>query len=163
MHRRDGARIGSLGCTTETPRFKPRLQLTEAGARRYQIALVRPRNFEEGRRYPVLVYVYGGPNYQVVTARHHRFLLHQWFADHGFVVVLIDGRGTPGRGRAWERAIRGNFIQVPLEDQAQALQALGRRFPELDLRRVGILGWSFGGYFATMAVLKRPDLFHAAV
>ncbi|MFA9565466.1 MAG: prolyl oligopeptidase family serine peptidase, partial [Acidimicrobiales bacterium] len=60
--------------------------------------------------------------------------------DHGYVVVSIDGRGTPGRGRAWERSIKGDLIELPLQDQAKALEALGRRFGELDLSRVGIHG-----------------------
>ena len=91
------------------------------------------------------------------------WLLNQWLADQGFIVVTIDGRGTPGRGRDWERAIAGRFGTVPLEDQMAGLKALGERFPELDLERVGITGWSFGGYMAALAVLKRPDRFKAAV
>ena len=66
------------------------------------------------------------------------FYLQQWYAEHGFVVVAMDARGTPGRGRAWERAIHRDVIGPPLADQVAGLQALGRRFPELDLQRVGI-------------------------
>jgi dipeptidyl-peptidase-4 len=84
-------------------------------------------------------------------------------ADHGFVVVSIDGRGTPARGRDWERVIQGNLIDAPLADQVAGLQALAASYPELDLSRVGIYGWSFGGYFAAMAVMRRPDVFHVAV
>ena len=92
-----------------------------------------------------------------------RFLLHQWVADHGYIVVSADGRGTPGRGRDFERSLKGNFAKVTLADQVEALQALGQRYPELDLSRVGIKGWSFGGYMAALAVLKRPDVFHVGV
>lgn len=74
-----------------------------------------------------------------------RYLFDQWVADRGYVVVAIDGRGTPGRGREWEPAIKRNLIDLPLQDQAQALQLLGQRYRELDLERVGIYGWSFGG------------------
>src|SRR5690606_10292603 len=98
-----------------------------------------------------------------VSVDRDRWLLNQWFADHGFVVVTFDGRGTPGRGREWERAIRGDFITVPLEDQVAALQAAAEAHPEMDLSRVGIYGWSFGGYFSAMAVLRRPDVFHAGI
>jgi dipeptidyl-peptidase-4 len=90
-------------------------------------------------------------------------LLRQWLADQGFVVVSIDGRGTPGRGRDWERAIAKRFGSVPLEDQVAGLKALGERFPEMDLDRVGIVGWSFGGYMSALAVMKEPDVFKAGV
>jgi len=109
------------------------------------------------------VNVYGGPHGQMVTRSRNPFLLPQWLADHGFVVVMLDGRGTPGRGRAWERAIKGNLIEVPLEDQVEGLRALGAVYPELDLSRVGIYGWSFGGYFSAMAIMRRPDVFRASV
>lgn len=89
--------------------------------------------------------------------------MDQWYADAGFIVVRSDGRGTPGRGRDWERALLRDLITVPLDDQIGALQAMGARHPELDLSRVGVTGWSFGGYFAAMAALLRPDVFKAAV
>jgi dipeptidyl-peptidase-4 len=91
------------------------------------------------------------------------YLMDQWYADAGFVVVRADGRGTPHRGRSWERAIAGDLITTPLADQVAALDALARRHPELDRGRVGVFGWSFGGYLATLALLLRPDVFHAAV
>jgi dipeptidyl-peptidase-4 len=84
-------------------------------------------------------------------------------ADHGFIVVSIDGRGTPARGREWERAIKGNFVELPLADQVRGLSALGEKYPEMDLSRVGIFGWSFGGYMSAMAVMQRPDVFHAGI
>jgi dipeptidyl-peptidase 4 len=77
--------------------------------------------------------------------------------------VRSDGRGTPGRGRAWERAISGDLITIPLADQVDALHALGAHHPEMDLARVGVFGWSFGGYFTTMALLLRPDVFACGV
>jgi dipeptidyl-peptidase-4 len=111
----------------------------------------------------VVVDVYGGPHHQQATRALGPQLLRQWIADHGFVVVAIDGHGTPGRGRAWSRAIQGSFGKVPLEDQVSGLSALGARLPELDLGRVGIMGWSFGGYLSALAVLKRPDVFRVAI
>jgi dipeptidyl-peptidase-4 len=91
------------------------------------------------------------------------YILQQWYADHGFIVVSIDGRGTPRRGRAWERATRLNLIDIPLDDQAQALRLLGAKYPEMDLTRVGITGWSFGGYFTAMATMRRPEIFRCGV
>lgn len=115
------------------------------------------------QKYPVIVDVYGGPGHQQVVAARRQYLLDEWLADQGFIVVAIDGRGTPGRGRDWERAIAGHFGSVPLDDQVEALQLLGAKHPEMDMDRVGITGWSFGGYMAALAVLRRPDVFKAAV
>jgi dipeptidyl-peptidase-4 len=106
---------------------------------------------------------YGGPHAQRVLAARGAHLTSQWFADQGFAVVVVDGRGTPGRGPAFERAVHGDLAGPVLQDQVDALHAVAERFPDLDLGRVGIRGWSFGGYLAALAVLRRPDVFHAAV
>lgn len=160
----DGRSLGEIPSIGEEPPFMPDLELTTVGAAPHMhAAIVRPRDFSAERRYPIVVYVYGGPHAQMVTAQPFRYLLHQWFADHGFIVVSLDGRGTPNRGRDWERAIRGNFIETPLADQVAGLKALGEKYPEMDLARVAIFGWSFGGYFSTMAIARRPDVYHAAV
>src|SRR5690625_4325090 len=88
----------------------------------------------------------------------------QWLADQGFCVVVADGRGSPGRDYAWERAVGDGFATVTLEDQIAALEAVAQHYPDdVDTSRVGIRGWSFGGYLAALAVLTRPDVFHAAV
>ncbi len=98
----------------------------------------------------------------MVVASGASWLLPQWIADQGFIVASIDGRGTPGRGHDWERAIAKRFGSAPLADQVAGLKALGKRYPELDLDRVGIYGWSFGGYMSALAVLKEPGVFKAA-
>jgi dipeptidyl-peptidase-4 len=157
--RRDGVLTDLLPDAAETPPFPVQLELTTAGEAGFHAALVRPRHFEPGRRYPVILQVYGGPHALTVKADARQYLLQQWMADQGAVVVCLDNRGTPRRGRAWERAIKGRFGDVPLEDQVAGLQALGARYPELDLSRVGVYGWSFGGYLAALAVLRRPDIF----
>ena len=87
----------------------------------------------------------------------------QWLADQGFAVVVADGRGTPGRGPDFERQVYLDLAHPPLEDQVEALQCVAAEVDGLDLSRVGIRGWSFGGYLAALAVLARPDIFHAAV
>jgi dipeptidyl-peptidase-4 len=92
-----------------------------------------------------------------------RSLTSQWFAEQGFAVLVSDGAGTPGRGPDWEREIHGDRFGPVLEDQETALREAARLHPELDLGRVGIRGWSFGGSLAAMAVLRRPDVFHCAV
>ncbi len=159
-----GLSATALRSTAEAPPRPPRVELTLAGPDPgFHVALVRPRDFEAGKPYPVLVSVYGGPGFCQVQARQSSYFLDQWMADQGFVVVTIDARGTPGRGRAWERATRYDLITLPLDDQAMVLRKLEGSYPELDLGRVGIWGGSFGGYFAAMAVLRRPDVFRAGV
>jgi dipeptidyl-peptidase-4 len=117
----------------------------------------------DGSPLPVLLDPYGGPHAQRVQRARGQFLTSQWFADQGFVVVVADGRGTPGRGPEWERAVSGDLAAPVLEDQVDALQALAASDDRLDLGRVAIRGWSFGGYLAALAVLRRPDVFHAAI
>jgi dipeptidyl-peptidase-4 len=106
---------------------------------------------------------YGGPHFQRVTAAARGWLEPQWFADQGFAVLTIDGRGTPGRSPAWEREVYLDLATPVLEDQVDGLLAAAEVEPDLDLSRVGIRGWSFGGFLAALAVLRRPDVFHAAV
>lgn len=182
VRRADFTPVGELPSVAETPRFVPEVQMRlveptpesakpetrveQVGSRAslgFWTKLVRPRHFETGLRYPVVLHVYGGPHTQMVQAELGDQWLDQWLADQGFIVVAADGRGTPGRGRDWERALHRAFAEVPLADQIAALQALGREFPELDLDRVGIQGWSFGGYMAALGALRRPDVFKAAV
>jgi len=164
VHRRDGTEIGRLVSKAEEPPFMANLERTTVGAEpMFHAALIRPRNFDASLKYPVIVYVYGGPHAKMVDSSPRHYLLQQWMADHGFIVVTLDGRGTPSRGRAWERVTKFNLIDIPLEDQVAGLQAMGEKYPELDLSRVGIYGWSFGGYFSAMAVMRRGDVYHAGV
>jgi len=163
VRRVDGTEVATVAEVAEEPPFESSITIEQVGQRAFRAAIVRPRNLAQGVRYPVLVHVYGGPGVNQVTRERDRWLIDQWYADHGFIVVSFDGRGTPGRGRAWERAIRGDFLTIPLEDQVAALQACMAAHPEMDPARVGIFGWSFGGTFSAMAALRRPDVFHAAI
>ena len=159
---RDGKHAATIASHAEDPGMTPRVTLTEGGARRIPCAVLLPRDHDGETPLPVLMDPYGGPHGQRVVAAHNPHLTSQWFADQGFAVVVADGRGTPGRSPAWEKAVRDDLAGATVEDQVDALQALAGRFP-LDLTRVGIRGWSFGGYLAALAVLRRPDVFHAAV
>jgi dipeptidyl-peptidase 4 len=147
----------------ETPSLTAGPQLLEAGERRIPVAVLLPSGYRESDGpLPVLLDPYGGPHGQRVVAAHNPHLVSQWYADQGFAVIVADGRGTPGRSPEWEKAIAGNFAGVSVEDQVEALESLSGMFP-LDLERVAIRGWSYGGYLAALAVLRRPDVFHAAV
>ncbi len=142
----------------------PSVHLLSAGPHEIRTAVVFPSDHEPGTPLPVLLDPYGGPGAQRVWASARAFAEAQWLADQGFVVVVADGRGTPGRGSAWDRSLHHDFAGVTLDDQVEALDAVAAAFPaEVDLSRVGITGWSYGGYLAALAVLKRPDVFHAAV
>ncbi|HWN34642.1 MAG TPA: prolyl oligopeptidase family serine peptidase, partial [Pseudonocardia sp.] len=140
-----------------------RVSATAAEPRGPRTAVLLPTGHRPGQRLPVLMDPYGGPHAQRVLAARGAHLTSQWFADQGFAVVVADGRGTPGRGPAYERAVAGDLATPPLEDQVAALHLAAAAHPELDTGRVGIRGWSFGGYLAALAVLRRPDVFHAAV
>ncbi|KPH97735.1 peptidase S9B dipeptidylpeptidase IV domain protein [Actinobacteria bacterium OK074] len=114
-------------------------------------------------RLPILLDPYGGAGNQRVTAASRwQSLVSQWFAEHGFAVLVADGRGTPGGGADWERSVYGDLFGPAVEDQVTAVHEAARAYPQLDLGRVGIRGWSFGGSLATAALLRRPDVFHAA-
>ncbi|MEU3446075.1 prolyl oligopeptidase family serine peptidase [Streptomyces thermolilacinus] len=159
---RDGKRIAEVASYAGTPVHSPRVTLTLSGPRKVPCAVLLPRAYEEGDGpLPVLMDPYGGPHGQRVVAAHDPYLTSQWFADQGFAVVVVDGRGTPGRSPDWEKAFTDGPAPA-LDDQVEALRELAGRFP-LDLGRVAIRGWSFGGWLAGFAVLRRPDVFHAAV
>ncbi|ALV52029.1 peptidase S9 [Streptomyces sp. 4F] len=159
---RDGKQTATVPSHAEDPGMSPRVTLTQGGARRIPCAVLMPRDYAGDTPLPVLMDPYGGPHGQRVAAAHNPYLTSQWFADQGFAVVVADGRGTPGHSPAWEKSVKDDIAAVVLQDQVDALQALAGDFP-LDLDRVAIRGWSFGGYLAALAALRRPDVFHAAV
>ena len=142
---------------------EPRVEFWRAGERRIPSALVLPSWFHGDGRLPVLMAPYGGPHAQRVLSSRGAHLNAQWYAEQGFAVLIADGRGTPGIGMEWEQSVHLDLAEPVLEDQVAALRDAAERFDFLDLSRVGVQGWSFGGYLAALAVLRRPDLFHAAV
>ncbi|MGW2863062.1 prolyl oligopeptidase family serine peptidase [Streptomyces sp. NPDC001205] len=159
---RDGKELAKIASHAATPGLSVRLRLTEGGARRIPCAVLLPTGHREADGpLPVLMDPYGGPHGQRVLAAHNAHLASQWFADQGFAVVVADGRGTPGRSPGWEKSVRDDFT-LALDDQIEALHGLAGTYP-LDLGRVAMRGWSFGGYLSALAVLRRPDVFHAGI
>jgi dipeptidyl-peptidase-4 len=164
VRKADDRVVGELASVAEEPPFALNSEIVKVGeGQGFYAYVVRPHDFDGRKRYPVVAHVYGGPGHLQVQAAMGLRLIDQWLADQGFIVVALDNRGTPNRGRDWERAVSKHFGSVPLEDQVAGLKALGKRFPEMDLERVGIYGWSFGGYLSALAVLREPDVFKAAV
>ncbi len=128
--------------------------------------MIKPRDFDETKKYPVFIYVYGEPHAQTV--------LNQWgaaqshflrvIADLGYLVVSIDNRGTPApKGAAWRRSIFGSLGPLSTEDQAAGLKELGRTRPYVDLSRVGIWGWSGGGSNTLNALFRKGDDYHVGI
>ncbi|MFI1825448.1 prolyl oligopeptidase family serine peptidase [Streptomyces sp. NPDC020412] len=162
---KEGEPAGRIPVLAEEPQVTPAPVLLQLGERELRSQLYLPSGHEPGaRRLPVLLCPYGGAGLQlVVRAREWWSYVAQWFAEQGFAVLVTDGRGTPGRGRAWAREVHGDRLTPTVQDQVDAVHAAAERFPDLDLDAVAIRGWSFGGYLAAAAVLCRPDVFHAAV
>ncbi|WP_240437474.1 S9 family peptidase [Sciscionella marina] len=158
-----GSRALELESLAIAPPLKPQPELLELGERGLRAALLLPSDHVPGTKLPVLLDPYGGPHAQRVLAVANAFTTPQWIADQGFAVLIADGRGTPGRGPEWERAIHHELAEVTLADQVDALHAAAGHCADLDLGRVAIRGWSYGGYLSALAVLRRPDVFHAAV
>ena len=146
-----------------TPLVDPQVSFHQTGPLNAHTAVLFPtKAFEEPL--PIVLDPYGGPHAQRVLKSRNAFLVSQWLADQGFCVVVTDGPGTPGRGDGWERLVRGDLAESVLQAQVDSVSAIGEIYPETtDLSRVGIRGWSFGGYLAALAVLRRPDIFRAGV
>jgi len=161
-------RAGDVEITSnaQTPLVTPNVTIHRVGDDDLSVAVVLPHGETSGPL-PVLLDPYGGPHAQRVVSAQNAYLSSQWFADQGFAVIIIDGRGTPGRGTEWERAVLHDLAGPVIDDQVRGLEAITTELAgkgiELDRTRVGIRGWSFGGYLAALAVLTRPDVFHAAV
>ncbi|MGJ9421158.1 prolyl oligopeptidase family serine peptidase [Aeromicrobium sp. CF3.5] len=161
---RDGTEPRLLEVVAESAPFQPQVEMMRGGEHDLSIAVLFPRQHRRGTALPVLMDPYGGPGAQRVLASARMFLEAQWLADQGFCVIVADGRGTPGRGSDWEKALHHDFADVTLDDQVEALRAVAAAYPkDVDLTRVGMTGWSYGGYLSALAVLKRPDVFHVAV
>ncbi len=162
---RQGRTVATVASLDAEPAVTPHVTWLRAGAREIRTALLLPSwHRRGGDPLPVLMAPYGGPAGQLAVRARTWFLCEaQWFAEAGYAVVIADGRGTPGRGPAWEKTVHRDTLSAPLEDQVAALHAAAEHCPDLDLGRVAIRGWSYGGTLAAAAVLRRPEVFHAAV
>ncbi len=125
---------------------------------------IKPRDFDRNKKYPVLIYVYGGPGNQQVT-NSYGYSDYYWYhmlAEKGYVVFCFDGRGTGGRGAQFKKQTYGDLGRMECEDAIEAARWLGKQ-SWVDKERIGIWGWSFGGYLSTLSLLKGNDVFKAAI
>ena len=127
-------------------------------------SIYRPDPLEEGRRYPLIVSVYGGPHAQLVTNSWGAAvdLRAQYLAQQGYVVFRLDNRGSANRGLAFEASLNRRLGTVEVEDQVAAVRFLAS-LPYIDAERVGIYGWSYGGYMSCMCLMQAPEVFKVAV
>ncbi len=156
--------VATVPSAAEQPSSLREVSIERASVDEFRVGIVRPRNFDPSRKYPIVDSAYAGPHRNMVTSDAFNYARNAWIADAtGAIVVTIDAKGTPARGREFERALKDNLASVPLDGHIAAIQALAAKHPEMDLKRVGVLGWSFGGYFASLAILKRPDIYRVGV
>lgn len=148
-----------------TPPVAPEVHLRTYGPDALAVAILFPSAPEAWPgTLPIIMSPYGGPHHQRVIGAGRAYAEDQYLADQGFCVIVADGRGTGGRGPAWDRSVVARLGELAVIDQVNALDgALAEFGDRLDATRVGVRGWSFGGYLAARCVLERPDRFHAAV
>jgi dipeptidyl aminopeptidase/acylaminoacyl peptidase len=170
LRRTDGTLIKRLGQTSTaaiaeagyTPPEPFRVKAADGATDLYGV-LYRPADFDSTRRYPIVDYIYAGPfiavhqtTYRPSSAMHR---IAASLAQMGFIVAMLDARGTPGRGKAFQDASYGRIGQIEIPDHVATLRALARSRPWMDTTRAGIVGHSWGGYFAINGMLTAPDFF----
>ena len=126
--------------------------------------LIKPSNFDSSKKYPVLVYVYGGPHAQMITNTYldGANLWMYWMAEQGYLVFTVDNRGSDNRGFAFESVIHGRLGVNEMDDQMKGVDYL-KSLPFVDSKRLAVHGWSFGGFMTTSLMLRKPDIFKVGV
>jgi dipeptidyl-peptidase 4 len=163
IHDRSGERHSFFGEAAKTPDWMLRTELVDFPAsdgERLYARLIRPAGFTAGRKYPVVVMIYGGPHSQQVQNAWRASHLDQFLAHRGFLIWQVDNRGSAGRGHLWEARVHRNLGAQELKDQLEGLRYLDS-LGCADMGRVGIHGWSYGGYMTLYALTNAPDAFRA--
>lgn len=126
--------------------------------------LIKPSDFDANKKYPVLVYVYGGPHAQMITNSYldGANLWMYWMAEQGYLVFTLDNRGSDNRGFAFESVIHGQLGNNEIADQMKGVEYL-KSLPYVDGNRLAVHGWSFGGFMTTSLMLRKPDVFKVGV
>ncbi len=126
--------------------------------------LILPTNFDQNKKYPVIVYLYNGPHLQLVTNSFPASgnLWYEYMAQNGYIVFTMDGRGSSNRGAKFERAVFRNLGDLEMKDQLKGVEFL-KTIPQVDASRMGVHGWSYGGFMTTNLMLTYPEVFKAGV
>ncbi len=126
--------------------------------------LIKPSNFDPSIKYPVLVYVYGGPHAQMITNSYldGASLWMYWMAEQGYLVFTVDNRGSANRGVEFEKVIHGQVGNIEIADQIKGVEYL-KSLPYVDGKRLAIHGWSFGGFMTVSMMLRQPGVFNVGV
>lgn len=126
--------------------------------------MIKPKDFSPKKKYPVLMYVYGGPGIQTVTNSwaYSNTMWYHMLAQKGYIVISVDGRGTGGRGAKFKKCTYANLGKLELQDQIEAAKYI-KKLPYVNPDRVGIWGWSFGGYMTALCMTKGGDLFKMGI
>jgi dipeptidyl-peptidase 4 len=170
IDRADGTRLAVLDANPASELAEYHLSPVEfltvpaADGTPLQAMMIKPPDFDPARKYPVLIFVYGGPTAQLVRDQwgKRRFLWHELMAERGYIIFSLDNRGSEGRGHAFETPLYHHFGSVELADQLAGVRYL-RSLSYVDPARIGIWGWSYGGYMTLEAMLRAPDVFKAGV
>jgi dipeptidyl-peptidase 4 len=126
--------------------------------------LIKPSNFDASKKYPVMIYVYGGPHAQMITNSYldGANLWMYWMAEQGYLVFTVDNRGSDNRGFAFESVIHGKCGTNEIEDQIKGVEYL-KSLPYVDGNRLAVHGWSYGGFMTNSLMLRKPDAFKVGV
>jgi len=137
-------------------------QLTAADGQTLHYQIMKPKNMQKGKKYPAVLSPYGGPHSQLVKNAWYAQWFNQYLAQNGYVVFILDNRGTHNRGIEFEGAIKGNLGEAEVADQITGVDYL-RSLDFVDADNIGIYGWSYGAYLTLMNLFKEPEYFAAGV
>jgi dipeptidyl-peptidase-4 len=126
--------------------------------------LILPNDFDANKKYPVIVYLYNGPHLQLVKDAfpYSGNLWYDYLTQHGYIVFVMDGRGSSNRGFAFESAVHRQLGTLEMEDQLKGVAYL-TSLPYVDANRLGVHGWSYGGFMTTSLMLRKPGVFKCGV
>ena len=132
--------------------------------RTLQAMMMKPAHFDSTRPHPLLIHTYGGPGSHIVRNGWHdpRSLWYKMLLDNGILILIMDGRGASGRGTAWKHSVHKHLGDYEIRDQIDGVK-WAAELPFIDKNRIGIWGWSYGGYTTIMSLLKSPELFKMGV
>ncbi len=159
---KENSAVSSLVAQYNFPEKEFTTLKTETGE--FNMWMMKPRNFDAAKKYPLFMYQYSGPGSQQVTNRWHysNDYWHAMLTQKGYIVVCIDGRGTGKKGRDFKKITQKELGKYEIEDQINSAKELGKR-SYIDKNRIGIWGWSFGGYMSSLAITKGADTFKMAI